>query len=34
MSCTHMPIEIAIISFALFQMAMLPSYFKRIASGG
>ena len=29
-----MPIAIAIIIFALFQMAMLPSYSERIASAG
>jgi hypothetical protein len=34
MSVTHMLIEIAIIIFALFQMAILPSYLERIASGG
>jgi hypothetical protein len=34
MSVTHMLIAIAIIIFALFQMAILPSYLERIASGG
>jgi hypothetical protein len=29
-----MPIAMAIIIFALFQMAMLPSYLECIASGG
>ena len=34
MSISNMPIAIAIIIFALFQMAILPRYLERIALGG
>jgi hypothetical protein len=34
MSIAHMPIAIAITIFALFQMAILPSYLEHIASKG
>jgi len=34
MSIIHMPIAIAKIIFALFQMAILPGFLERLSSGG